>query len=103
GSPPYTTDGPPPYTIGEVFWFEDPDAAKDDGSPADMPVPEHPDDMDDELINIPQETIQEVLGILQTPPSVTSSRSTAGAGQGGTGAPDPYTFSEVESFKDPEV
>ncbi|KAJ1098015.1 hypothetical protein NDU88_003131 [Pleurodeles waltl] len=36
-----------------------------------MPVPEYPDDMDDELTNIPQQTIQEVLGTLQTPPSVT--------------------------------
>ncbi|KAJ1175861.1 hypothetical protein NDU88_001146 [Pleurodeles waltl] len=43
----------------------------EDGSPADMPVPEYPDYMDDELTNIPQETIQEVLGTLQTPPSVT--------------------------------
>ncbi|KAJ1169600.1 hypothetical protein NDU88_001491 [Pleurodeles waltl] len=41
------------------------------GSPADMPVPEFPDDMDDEPINIPQETIQKVLETLQTPPSVT--------------------------------
>ncbi|KAJ1152516.1 hypothetical protein NDU88_005291 [Pleurodeles waltl] len=41
------------------------------GSPADMAVPEYPDDMDDDLINIPQESIQEVLGTLQTPPSVT--------------------------------
>ncbi|KAJ1161643.1 hypothetical protein NDU88_002127 [Pleurodeles waltl] len=30
-----------------------------------------PDDMDDEPINIPQETIQKVLDTLQTPPSVT--------------------------------
>ncbi|KAJ1122304.1 hypothetical protein NDU88_000797 [Pleurodeles waltl] len=44
---------------------------EEDGSPADMPVPEYPDDIDDELTNIPQETIQEVLGTLQTPPSVT--------------------------------
>ncbi|KAJ1152845.1 hypothetical protein NDU88_005619 [Pleurodeles waltl] len=36
-----------------------------------MPVPEYPDDMDDELTNIPQQTIQDVLGTLQTPPSVT--------------------------------
>ncbi|KAJ1126219.1 hypothetical protein NDU88_004627 [Pleurodeles waltl] len=36
-----------------------------------MPVPEYPDDMDDELTNISQETIQEVLGTLQIPPSVT--------------------------------
>ncbi|KAJ1195275.1 hypothetical protein NDU88_004556 [Pleurodeles waltl] len=41
------------------------------GSPADMPVPDFPDDMDDEPINIPQETIQKVLETLQTPPSVT--------------------------------
>ncbi|XP_069091887.1 myb-related transcription factor, partner of profilin-like [Pleurodeles waltl] len=41
------------------------------GSPADMPVPEFPEDMDDEPINIPQETIQMVLESLQTPPSVT--------------------------------
>ncbi|KAJ1123830.1 hypothetical protein NDU88_002297 [Pleurodeles waltl] len=36
-----------------------------------MPVQEYPDDMDDELTNIPQQTIQDVLGTLQTPPSVT--------------------------------
>ncbi|XP_069059122.1 uncharacterized protein [Pleurodeles waltl] len=42
-----------------------------DGSPADMPVPDFPDDMDDEPINIPQEAIQKVLETLQTPPSVT--------------------------------
>ncbi|KAJ1214503.1 hypothetical protein NDU88_002121 [Pleurodeles waltl] len=41
------------------------------GSPADMPVHEFPDDMDDEPINLPQETIQIVLESLQTPPSVT--------------------------------
>ncbi|KAJ1189382.1 hypothetical protein NDU88_006130 [Pleurodeles waltl] len=44
---------------------------EEDESPADMPVPEYPDDMDDELPNVPQETIQEVLGTLQTQPSVT--------------------------------
>ncbi|KAJ1123127.1 hypothetical protein NDU88_001600 [Pleurodeles waltl] len=44
---------------------------EEDGSPADMPVPDYPDDMDDEPINIPQETIQKVLETLQTPPSVT--------------------------------
>ncbi|KAJ1152854.1 hypothetical protein NDU88_005628 [Pleurodeles waltl] len=44
---------------------------EDDGSPADMPVPEYPDDMDNELTNIPQRTIQDVLGSLQTQPSVT--------------------------------
>ncbi|KAJ1167573.1 hypothetical protein NDU88_007962 [Pleurodeles waltl] len=44
---------------------------EEDGSPADMPVPDFPDDMDDEPINIPQETIQKVLETLQTPPSVT--------------------------------
>ncbi|KAJ1157786.1 hypothetical protein NDU88_010485 [Pleurodeles waltl] len=44
---------------------------EEDGSPVDMPVPDYPDDMDDELINIPQETIQKVLETLQTPPSVT--------------------------------
>ncbi|KAJ1153568.1 hypothetical protein NDU88_006327 [Pleurodeles waltl] len=36
-----------------------------------MPVPDFPDDIDDEPINIPQETIQKVLETLQTPPSVT--------------------------------
>ncbi|KAJ1115937.1 hypothetical protein NDU88_004157 [Pleurodeles waltl] len=41
---------------------------EEDGSPADMPVPDFPDDMDDEPINIPQETIQKVLETLQTPP-----------------------------------
>ncbi|KAJ1129282.1 hypothetical protein NDU88_007653 [Pleurodeles waltl] len=44
---------------------------EEDGSPADMPVPDYPDDMDDEPINIPQESIQKVLETLQTPPSVT--------------------------------
>ncbi|KAJ1123405.1 hypothetical protein NDU88_001875, partial [Pleurodeles waltl] len=44
----------------------------EDGSPADMPVPDFPDD---ELINIPQETIQKVLETLQTPPSVTRRRT----------------------------
>ncbi|KAJ1213054.1 hypothetical protein NDU88_000693 [Pleurodeles waltl] len=44
---------------------------EDDGSPADMSVQEYPDDMDDELTNISQQTLQEVLGTLQTPPSVT--------------------------------
>ncbi|KAJ1173033.1 hypothetical protein NDU88_004875 [Pleurodeles waltl] len=44
---------------------------EEDGSPADMPVPDFPDDMDDEAINIPQETIQKVLDTLQTPPLVT--------------------------------
>ncbi|KAJ1098747.1 hypothetical protein NDU88_003854 [Pleurodeles waltl] len=36
-----------------------------------MPVPDFPDDMDDEPLNIPQETIQKVLESLQIPPSVT--------------------------------
>ncbi|KAJ1102570.1 hypothetical protein NDU88_000019 [Pleurodeles waltl] len=45
--------------------------SEDDGSPADMPVQKYPDDMDDELTNIPQQTIQDVFGTLQTPPSVT--------------------------------
>ncbi|KAJ1129853.1 hypothetical protein NDU88_008215 [Pleurodeles waltl] len=36
-----------------------------------MPVREYPDDMDDELTNISHQTIQDVLGTLQTPPSVT--------------------------------
>ncbi|XP_069058083.1 uncharacterized protein [Pleurodeles waltl] len=43
----------------------------DDGSPADMPVQFYPDDMDDELTNISLQTLQDVLGTLQTPPSVT--------------------------------
>ncbi|KAJ1105560.1 hypothetical protein NDU88_002965 [Pleurodeles waltl] len=37
---------------------------EDDGSPADMPVLDFPDDMDDELTNISQQTLQDVLGIL---------------------------------------
>ncbi|KAJ1097835.1 hypothetical protein NDU88_002951 [Pleurodeles waltl] len=41
------------------------------GSPADRPVPDFPDDMDDKPINMSQETIQKVLETLQTPPSVT--------------------------------
>ncbi|KAJ1140839.1 hypothetical protein NDU88_007177 [Pleurodeles waltl] len=44
---------------------------EDDGSPGDMPVLDFPDDMDDELTNISQQTLQDVLGTLQTPPSVT--------------------------------
>ncbi|KAJ1207548.1 hypothetical protein NDU88_002939 [Pleurodeles waltl] len=44
---------------------------EDDGSPADMPVLDFPDDMDDELTSISQQTLQDVLGTLQTPPSVT--------------------------------
>ncbi|KAJ1164333.1 hypothetical protein NDU88_004773 [Pleurodeles waltl] len=39
---------------------------EDDGSPADMPVQDYPDDMDDELTNISQQTLQEVLETLQT-------------------------------------
>ncbi|KAJ1192108.1 hypothetical protein NDU88_001420 [Pleurodeles waltl] len=45
--------------------------AEDDGSPADIPVQDYPDDMDDELTNISHQTLQDVLGTLQTPPSVT--------------------------------
>ncbi|KAJ1208116.1 hypothetical protein NDU88_003505 [Pleurodeles waltl] len=36
-----------------------------------MPVLDYPDNMDDELTHISQQTLQEVLGTLQTPPSVT--------------------------------
>ncbi|XP_069062105.1 uncharacterized protein [Pleurodeles waltl] len=36
-----------------------------------MPVQDYPDDMDDQLANISQQTLQDVLGTLQTPPSVT--------------------------------
>ncbi|KAJ1213918.1 hypothetical protein NDU88_001547 [Pleurodeles waltl] len=43
---------------------------EDDGSPAEMPVQEYPADMDDELTNFNQQTLQDVLGTLQTPPSV---------------------------------
>ncbi|KAJ1152959.1 hypothetical protein NDU88_005732 [Pleurodeles waltl] len=35
-----------------------------------MPVLDYPDDMDDELTNISQQTLQDVLRTLQTPPSV---------------------------------
>ncbi|KAJ1180962.1 hypothetical protein NDU88_006173 [Pleurodeles waltl] len=35
-----------------------------------MPVLDFPDDTDDELTNISQQTLQDVLGTLQTPPSV---------------------------------
>ncbi|KAJ1163729.1 hypothetical protein NDU88_004182 [Pleurodeles waltl] len=45
--------------------------AEDDGSPGDIPVQDYPDDMDDELTNISQQTLQDVLRTLQTPPSVT--------------------------------
>ncbi|KAJ1202602.1 hypothetical protein NDU88_006399 [Pleurodeles waltl] len=48
---------------------------EDDGSPGDMPVLDYPDDMDDELTHISQQTLQDVLGTLQTPVSV-SRRST---------------------------
>ncbi|XP_069072971.1 zinc finger protein 821 isoform X2 [Pleurodeles waltl] len=52
--------------------LEDPDlSSKDDGSPADMPVQDNTDDMDVELTNISQQTLQEVLETLQTPSSVT--------------------------------
>ncbi|KAJ1172696.1 hypothetical protein NDU88_004540 [Pleurodeles waltl] len=44
---------------------------EDNASPEDMPVQDYPDDMDDELTNISQKTLQDVLGTLQTPPSVT--------------------------------
>ncbi|KAJ1137342.1 hypothetical protein NDU88_003753 [Pleurodeles waltl] len=44
---------------------------EDDGSSADMPVQDCPDDMDGELTNISHQTLQDVLGTLQTPPSVT--------------------------------
>ncbi|KAJ1203445.1 hypothetical protein NDU88_007231 [Pleurodeles waltl] len=40
-----------------------------EGSPGDMPVLDFPDDMDDELTNISKQTLQNVLGTLQTPPS----------------------------------
>ncbi|KAJ1191416.1 hypothetical protein NDU88_000732 [Pleurodeles waltl] len=43
---------------------------EDDGSPGDVPALDFPDDMDDELTNISQQTLQDVLGTLQTPPSV---------------------------------
>ncbi|KAJ1088122.1 hypothetical protein NDU88_001281 [Pleurodeles waltl] len=43
---------------------------EDDGSPGDMPVLAFPDEMDDELTNISQQTLQHVLGTLQTTPSV---------------------------------
>ncbi|KAJ1190422.1 hypothetical protein NDU88_007160 [Pleurodeles waltl] len=44
---------------------------EDNGSPAHMPVQDYPDDVDDELTDISQQTLHEVLGTLQTPPSVT--------------------------------
>ncbi|KAJ1180456.1 hypothetical protein NDU88_005677 [Pleurodeles waltl] len=43
---------------------------EDDGSPVDIPVLEFPDDMHDELTNIIQQTLQDVLPTLQTPPTV---------------------------------
>ncbi|KAJ1100329.1 hypothetical protein NDU88_005415 [Pleurodeles waltl] len=43
---------------------------EDDGSPGGMPVLDYPDDMDDELTNISQQTLQDFLGTLQTLPSV---------------------------------
>ncbi|KAJ1153867.1 hypothetical protein NDU88_006625 [Pleurodeles waltl] len=48
---------------------------EDEGSPGDIPVLEFPDDIDDKLTNISQQTLQDVLGTLQTPPPVTG-RST---------------------------
>ncbi|KAJ1152526.1 hypothetical protein NDU88_005301 [Pleurodeles waltl] len=50
---------------------------RDDGSPADMPVMDFTDDMDDELTNISHQTLQDVLETLQSPPSVTRSTDTA--------------------------
>ncbi|KAJ1207930.1 hypothetical protein NDU88_003320 [Pleurodeles waltl] len=44
---------------------------EDDGSPADMPVQDYSDDMDDELTNINHQTLQDVLATLQIPPSGT--------------------------------
>ncbi|KAJ1115213.1 hypothetical protein NDU88_003439 [Pleurodeles waltl] len=43
---------------------------EDNGSPGVMSVLDFPDDMDDELTNISQQTLQDVPGTLQTPPSV---------------------------------
>ncbi|KAJ1141788.1 hypothetical protein NDU88_008116 [Pleurodeles waltl] len=43
---------------------------EDDGSPVDLPVLDYPDDLDDQLTTISQETLQDVLGTLQTPPPV---------------------------------
>ncbi|KAJ1198868.1 hypothetical protein NDU88_002707 [Pleurodeles waltl] len=44
---------------------------EDDGLPVDLPVLDYPDDLDDQLTAISQETLQDVLGTLQTPPPVT--------------------------------
>ncbi|KAJ1149108.1 hypothetical protein NDU88_001926 [Pleurodeles waltl] len=44
--------------------------AKDDGSPVDLSVLDYPDDVDDQLTTISQETLQDVLVTLQTPPPV---------------------------------
>ncbi|KAJ1175843.1 hypothetical protein NDU88_001128 [Pleurodeles waltl] len=49
---------------GESFTQED------DDSPVDLPVMDYPDDMDDQLTTISQETLQDVLGTLQIPPPV---------------------------------
>ncbi|KAJ1202487.1 hypothetical protein NDU88_006286 [Pleurodeles waltl] len=43
---------------------------EDEGSPGDMPVLDFPDDIDDELKNISQQTLQDVLGTLQNASSV---------------------------------
>ncbi|KAJ1159827.1 hypothetical protein NDU88_000332 [Pleurodeles waltl] len=52
---------------------------EDDGSPVEMPVLDFLDDMDDELTNISQQTLQDVLGTLQTPPSVARRKTDAAA------------------------
>ncbi|XP_069068360.1 extracellular calcium-sensing receptor-like [Pleurodeles waltl] len=46
-------------------------STEDDGSPEDLSVLDCPDDLDDQLTTISQETVQNVLGTLQTPPPVT--------------------------------
>ncbi|XP_069077461.1 uncharacterized protein [Pleurodeles waltl] len=43
---------------------------EDDGSPVDLSVLDYPDDLDDHLTTISQETLQDVLGTLQTPTPV---------------------------------
>ncbi|KAJ1092724.1 hypothetical protein NDU88_005834 [Pleurodeles waltl] len=55
------------WLLSQDSWYYQ----NDDGSPVDLSVLDYPDDMDDKLTTISQETLQDVLGILQTPPPVT--------------------------------
>ncbi|KAJ1101332.1 hypothetical protein NDU88_006402 [Pleurodeles waltl] len=64
---------------GTQAWLCMKEILEDNGSPVDLPVLDFPNDMDDELTNISQQTLQDVLGTLQTPPSVTRRSTDAAA------------------------